>query len=60
LGIVGIVVFLLTEDVTYKMTLVDRWTVVDVVIFMVEIMVIALIIKRGNKDTIKEEEEINL
>ena len=52
--------FLLTEDVTYKMTLVDRWTVVDVVIFMVEIMVIALIIKRGNKDTIKEEEEINL
>ncbi len=56
----GIVVFLLTEDVTYKMTLVDRWTVVDVVIFMVEIMVIALIIKRGNKDTIKEEEEINL
>ena len=37
LGIAGIVVFLLTEDLTRTMTLVDNWTILNVLIFAAQL-----------------------
>ncbi|MDR0471503.1 MAG: InlB B-repeat-containing protein, partial [Nitrososphaerota archaeon] len=51
LGIVGIVVFLLTEDMSRPMALVDNWTIVNVIIFVVELIAIVLTFKhKDNKD----------
>jgi hypothetical protein len=59
LGIVGIIVFLLTEDMSRKMVLVDLWTIVNAIIFIAEIIAIALIFKhkhnKNNDDDNKEE-----
>ena len=53
LGIAGIIVFILTEDITRKVALVDRWTIVNLIIFVVEIITILLIFKRKkSKDEI--------
>lgn len=38
LAIVGLVVFLVTEDMNNTMTIVDRWTIVNVVIFIIELI----------------------
>ncbi|MCL2643470.1 MAG: InlB B-repeat-containing protein [Candidatus Bathyarchaeota archaeon] len=48
LGIAGILLFILTEDMTLTMTLVDKWTIVNAIIFIVEIIAIILIFKRKN------------
>ena len=45
MGIVGIVVFLLTEDMSRPMALVDNWTIVNVIIFIVELIAIVLTFK---------------
>jgi|GEM_PF-6330294 len=37
-GLVGLVVFLVTEDMNNTMTIVDRWTIVNVVIFIIELI----------------------
>ncbi|MDR0797791.1 MAG: hypothetical protein LBE70_03630, partial [Nitrososphaerota archaeon] len=51
MGIVGIIVFLLTEDMTRPMVLVDRWTIVNAIIFIIELIAIALTFKHeNNKD----------
>ncbi|MCL2643471.1 MAG: InlB B-repeat-containing protein, partial [Candidatus Bathyarchaeota archaeon] len=49
MGIAGIVVFILTEDMTRPMALVDKWTIVNVIIFIVEIIAIALIFKHKDE-----------
>jgi H+/gluconate symporter-like permease len=49
LGIVGVVVFLLTENTSLPMGLVDQWTIVNAIIFIVEIIAIALLIFRRKK-----------
>ena len=38
LGIIGIIVFFITEDMTKLMVLVDRWTIVNAVIFILEVV----------------------
>jgi uncharacterized repeat protein (TIGR02543 family) len=58
LGIAGIIVFLLTEDVSRTMALVDKWTIINVVIFAVEIIAIALhtrVQKSKNKQASKQK-----
>ena len=51
MGIVGIVVFLLTEDMSRPMALVDNWTIVNVIILIVELIAIVLAFKHNdNKD----------
>jgi uncharacterized repeat protein (TIGR02543 family) len=45
LGIVGIVVFLLTENWHLPMALVDRWTIVNALILIVELVAIAFVFK---------------
>jgi len=50
-AIAGFIVFLLTEDMSNKMTMIDKWTIVNVALFIVEIIAIALIIKQNKKGT---------
>jgi uncharacterized repeat protein (TIGR02543 family) len=45
MGIAGVLVFLLTEDMSNTMTIVDKWTSVNVAIFTVEILAIAFLFK---------------
>jgi uncharacterized membrane protein YbaN (DUF454 family) len=46
MGIVGIIVFLLTQNMKLPMAMVDKWTIVNAIIFIVEIIAIAFIFKR--------------
>jgi uncharacterized repeat protein (TIGR02543 family) len=59
IGIVGVVVFVFTENMSHKMALVDWWTIVNAIIFIVEIIAITLIFKHKNnkddKDNKKED-----
>jgi hypothetical protein len=58
LGIAGVIVFLLTEDMSRTMALVDKWTIVNAVILAVEIIAIALHAKTQkskNKQAIKQK-----
>jgi uncharacterized repeat protein (TIGR02543 family) len=54
LGIAGIIVFILTEDMSRKMAMVDMWTIVNAIIFIAEIIVVAFIFKRS-KDQKQQE-----
>ena len=45
LGIVGVAVFLLTEDMSLLMSIVDKWTIVSIVIFAAELLCITLMFK---------------
>jgi len=45
-GIVNIVVFLLTEDMHNPMILVDKWTIVNAVLFIAEIIAVTVIFQR--------------
>ncbi|MCL2869085.1 MAG: InlB B-repeat-containing protein, partial [Candidatus Bathyarchaeota archaeon] len=45
LGIVGIVVFFLTEDMSRTMGWVDMWSIVSVVVFAVEVIALTLFLK---------------
>ena len=46
MGITGVIVFLLTENIKLPMGLVDKWTIINAVIFIVELITIAFIFKR--------------
>jgi H+/gluconate symporter-like permease len=50
MGIAGIIVFILTEDMSRPMALVDNWTIVNVIIFIVELIAIVLTFKHNDKD----------
>ena len=57
LGIVGLIVFLLTEDMTKLMVLLDRWTIVNGIILLLEIIG-SVIAFRGKKKE-KDESTVN-
>ena len=52
MGIVGVIVFILTEDMTRLMVLVDNWTILNAIIFIVALISYRYAFKRE-----KEEEE---
>ncbi|MCL2477709.1 MAG: hypothetical protein FWE73_10590, partial [Candidatus Bathyarchaeota archaeon] len=54
MGIAGIIVFLLTEDMSRTMTLVDKWTIVNVIIFAVQITAIVFTFKRKKNNNTEE------
>jgi hypothetical protein len=58
LSIVSVVVFLLTEDMSLPMRLVDKWTIINAILFIVEIIVIVLH-TRTQKTTNNQTEEPN-
>jgi cytochrome bd-type quinol oxidase subunit 2 len=45
LGVAGVVVFLLTEDMSRVMGLVDKWTIANAVIFVAELIAILFALK---------------
>ena len=47
LGVAGIIVFLLTEDLSLKMGLVDNWTIVNLIIFIAGLIAIAFVFKKS-------------
>jgi hypothetical protein len=55
LGLAGIILFLITEDMRNLMVLLDRWTIVNAIIFAAEIIAVRLVFKR--KEDEKDEEE---
>ena len=54
-GIVNIVVFLLTENMRNPMILVDKWTIVNAVLFIAEIIAITLIFQRKKQQRKKQQ-----
>jgi hypothetical protein len=48
LAIIGIVVFLFTEDMSLPMRMVDKWTIVHAILLIAEFAAIACIFKRKN------------
>ncbi|MCL2477064.1 MAG: hypothetical protein FWE73_07370, partial [Candidatus Bathyarchaeota archaeon] len=59
MGIAGIIVFLLTEDMSRTMTLVDKWTIVNVIIFAVQIIAIVFVFKHQKTNNADNTEEPN-
>ena len=55
LGIAGIIVFLLTENLSLPMTFVDSWTILNVVIFAVQIIVTVLVFKCKKQSSSNKE-----
>ena len=53
LSIAGILVFLLTEDMSHKMTMIDNWTTANAIIFIAEIIALTLIFKHKKEKTKK-------
>jgi heme/copper-type cytochrome/quinol oxidase subunit 2 len=45
MGIAGIIVFFLTEDLNRTMGLVDNWTIVNVIMLVVEVIAVAFVFK---------------
>jgi Ca2+/Na+ antiporter len=50
LAVVGVVVFLFTEDMGLSMGWVDRWTIVNAIIFVVEIVVVLFVFHNKKVD----------
>jgi len=58
MGIGGFIVFLLTEDTSRPMILVDKWTIVNVIMFAVQLIAITFTFKpknKKNKEDAKQE-----
>jgi len=58
MGAAGIIVFLLTQNMDYLMVLIDHWTIVNAVIFIVEIVGYTFSFKK-KKDRSDEDTNIN-
>jgi uncharacterized repeat protein (TIGR02543 family) len=46
LGVMGVMLFLLTEDMSLMRTIVDKWTIVNAVIFIAEVIAISLTVNQ--------------
>ena len=57
LSIVGIVMFILTQNMRYIMVLIDWWTLVHLIVFVLEIVAIAFMYKRKKDDGFDGEAE---
>jgi len=49
LGVAGIIVFILTEDLSLEMSFVDNWTIVNLFIFIAELIAIAFVFKHSTQ-----------
>jgi len=58
LAIVGIVFFLLTEDMRLPMVLLDRWTIINAIILLVGIVSKLLAFKKVKLEEVEEEVEV--
>ena len=55
IGIVSIVVFLFTEDITLEMQLIDKWTII-MLLFFIDQLFATFIIYKGAKGSKKDEQ----
>ena len=55
MGIIGVVFFFITEDITKLMVLMDRWTIVNAIFFVLEILGSLLAFKNKKDDDDNEE-----
>ncbi|MCL2642268.1 MAG: InlB B-repeat-containing protein [Candidatus Bathyarchaeota archaeon] len=55
MSIAGIIVFILTEDMSRPMVLFDKWTIVNAIIFIVETIAIALTFKHKKNTDDKDD-----
>jgi uncharacterized repeat protein (TIGR02543 family) len=56
-GVVGVLVFLFTEDMSNEMVLVDIWTIVNAVVFALGIVATIFTVKRVKKDDDKNSRQ---
>jgi H+/gluconate symporter-like permease len=56
-GVVGVLVFLFTEDTSNEMVLVDIWTIVNAVVFAIGIVATIFTVKRVKKDDDKDSRQ---
>ena len=54
MGVAGLIVFLLTEDTSFSMGIVDKWTIVSAIPFAVELIAITFIFKH-QKSTLQKK-----
>ncbi|MCL1846889.1 MAG: InlB B-repeat-containing protein [Coriobacteriia bacterium] len=55
MGVLGIVFFFITEDMRNLMVLVDNWTIVNAIIFVLEIVGMVFAFKKADKDDEQQE-----
>ncbi|MCL1830983.1 MAG: InlB B-repeat-containing protein, partial [Oscillospiraceae bacterium] len=59
MGIFGMILFLLTEDLTRLMVLVDRWTIVNALILVIEIVASSLAFRKQKEANDQEETDLH-
>jgi len=50
MALAGIILFFITEDMRLPMVLVDRWTIVNAVIFIIEVIAVLFVFKKKKPD----------
>ena len=50
MGFAGIILFILTEDMRNPMVLIDRWTIFNLCIFLIEIFAIMAAMRYDKRD----------
>jgi len=55
MGVLGVIVFILTEDMTRLMVLVDNWTIVNAIIFIVALVAYKFAFKRKKNEDYTED-----
>ncbi|MDR0853532.1 MAG: InlB B-repeat-containing protein [Clostridiales Family XIII bacterium] len=60
LAVVGVVLFMLTEDMTLPMVLLDKWTIANAIILLVEIVAVKLTFKRLDEEEEASEEPLRV
>ena len=58
-AVAGIIVFILTQDMSQRMVFADRWTILNAAIFAVEIVAVIFSLKK-KKDSDDEDEEADI
>jgi len=57
MGIIGVLLFVLTQDMRSPMTLMDWWTIAHVLIFAAEVIAVVFTFKKKKEDEKEEEEQ---
>ena len=57
MAIIGVIVYILTEDMRLPLVLIDRWTLTHAIILTIEIVAVILAFRRGEYNEFNYEEE---
>ena len=59
MGVAGIVVFLLTEDMTHPMGMVDNWTILQFVLLLVVLIIVVRFVFTRKKNTAADQSSVS-